>query len=142
MLDEKGIKFLPRKTHCYSADDNNIYFTVMYKEAEIGYIALQKCDFKVGIADVAYKIYQQYRKKGLGTLTVKCFLKFCIAHFYIERFTAFTKKTNEGSNKILKANGFESKDGKDILYNYYKYDVFDNSNEYIDYPEFHVEKKD
>ena len=44
MIDKTQIYFKPRKTHCYSAGAN-IYYTIMYRAAEVGYIALQKCDF-------------------------------------------------------------------------------------------------
>ena len=87
----------------------NIYYEVVLKGIKVGYILLENYDFKLGRAEIAYKVYKPFRRKGIATQMVKEFIDIIPGYFPLTFFDAKVKSENEASCRVLKKAGFDEK---------------------------------
>lgn len=106
-------EFKPLKTP-QKGVETNIYYSAFINGVEVGYVLLQNYNFKVGNAELAYKIYEPFRNHHIATDMVKEFMDFAKEHFYITYFDAYVRDTNHASKKVLLNNCFECKPPKKI----------------------------
>ena len=98
--------FVHTKTPCWASAED-VYFSVRYKDLEIGYIGLQSINFKTGLCDnICYKTNTKFRDCGLTKRYFKQFIEESCP-FIFDEIKATVLSTNVASEKILKNAGFE-----------------------------------
>lgn len=99
-------EFVHTKTPCWASAED-IYFSVRCENLEIGYIGLQRVDFKTGSCEnICYKTNINLRNHGLTKKYFKQFIeKGCPFNF--DEIKATVLSTNISSEKVLKNAGFE-----------------------------------
>ena len=73
------------------------------------YILLENYDFKLGRAEVAYKVHKPFRNKGIATEMLKEFIDIIPQYFCLFFFDAKVKSDNYPSCKVLEKAGFKEK---------------------------------
>ena len=87
----------------------NIYYSVFLRDIEVGYILLENYDFKTEKAEIAYKVYKPFRRKGIATQMVKEFINVIPEYFNLSFFDAKVNVDNDASCKVLEKAGFNEK---------------------------------
>ena len=108
MIKGKVFDFVPMKPTPKGVS-TNIYYAVFLEGVEVGYILLENYDFKLGRAEVAYKVHKPFRNKGIATEMLKEFIDIIPQYFCLFFFDAKVKSDNYPSCKVLEKAGFKEK---------------------------------
>ena len=114
MIKGKVFDFVPMKPTPKGVS-TNIYYAVFLEGVEVGYILLENYDFKLGRAEIAYKVLKPFRNKGIATKMLKEFVDIVPQYFNLSFFDAKVRSENYSSCKVLEKAGFKERASSNLL---------------------------
>jgi RimJ/RimL family protein N-acetyltransferase len=83
-------------------DQLNQRMIIEYESKAVGYLSLVNIDWKNRVAHVGIKLLlKEYRRKGIGTDSIKAIEKFCFMELNLNRLESFILEDNIASQKLF-----------------------------------------
>ena len=114
MIKSETFEFVPMKPTPKGVS-TNIYYAVFLEGIEVGYVLLENYDFKLGRAEIAYKVHKPFRNKGIATKMLKEFINIVPQYFNLSFFDAKVRSENYSSCKVLEKIGFKERSSSNLL---------------------------